>query len=305
MPADLARRARKGLRSAVLPILLLTAGAVAAPMPAMAQSESGLHGGTLEVPLNKSQVVTADRAIDRAMIGNPEIADIVPLTDRSIYVLGKSMGATSLTLYDRSGRVLVVMDVAVGPDAAGYREQLSRLVPGNTIEAQTSGKSLILTGMVNDPGVLDRAVQLAKTYAGNDVVNMVSLGATQQVMLEVKFAEVKRGVGNNIGVRTAFAGNNNPWVGITGPGANLSGDFEIGDGTVTGTAVGGTAAIANSFGILGRTFSDVLGLSGTAVLDALEEKGFAKTLAEPTLVALSGEKASFLAGGEFPVPVVQ
>jgi len=296
MPADLARRARKGLRSAVLPILLLTAGAVAAPMPAMAQSESGLHGGTLEVPLNKSQVVTADRAIDRAMIGNPEIADIVPLTDRSIYVLGKSMGATSLTLYDRSGRVLVVMDVSVGPDAAGYREQLSRLIPGNTIEVQTSGKSLILTGMVNDPGVLDRAVQLAKTYAGNDVVNMVSLGATQQVMLEVKFAEVKRSVGEEIGVR-GFV-NDGSFNGAIGPGAGVRTD------PTTGLPIFEIGSVTNSFGVFGDTFR-ALGMNFDAYLNALETKGFAKTLAEPTLIALSGEKASFLAGGEFPIPVVQ
>src|SRR5690606_32530221 len=104
--------------------------------PAAAQyGNGGLHGGTLEVPVNKSQIVSADNAIAKAMIGNPEIADIVPLTDRSVYVLGKSMGTTSLTLYDAAGRVLVVLDIAVGPDAQGYREQIARLVPGAQIDA--------------------------------------------------------------------------------------------------------------------------------------------------------------------------
>ena len=183
---------------ALAPLLLLCLPA----SPAAAQMlENGVHGGTLEVPVNKSQVVSADQPIARAMVGNAEIADIVPLTDRSVYVLGKAMGTTSLTLYDRGGRVLVVMDIAVGPDAQGYRDQLARLVPAAQIDAQISGNSLILTGMANDPGAIDRAVMLARTYAGENVVNMVGLGASQQVMLEVKFAEVRREIGEDIGVR--------------------------------------------------------------------------------------------------------
>jgi pilus assembly protein CpaC len=303
MATDLARRAPAALLRAALPVLLLASAA--GPAAAQFRPDS-LHGGTLEVPVNKSQVVSADQPIARAMVGNSEIADIVPLTDRSVYVLGKTMGTTSLTLYDRGGRVLVVMDIAVGPDAQGYREQLARLVPAAQIEAQTSGNSLILTGIANDAGAIDRAVRLAQTYAGDNVVNMIGLGASQQVMLEVKFAEVKRGIGENIGVRTALFGNNHPWAGVTGPGANASGGITIGsDGSVTGDVNAGVAAITGSFGIFGRTFTDILGLSGAVVIDALEAKGFAKTLAEPTLVALSGETATFLAGGEFPVPVAQ
>jgi pilus assembly protein CpaC len=277
--------------AALAPLLLLCA-----PAPAAAQLlENGVHGGTLEVPVNKSQVVSADRPIAKAMVGNAEIADIVPLTDRSVYVLGKAMGTTSLTLYDPAGRVLVVMDIAVGPDAQGYRDQIARLVPGTQIDAQISGSSLVLTGMANDAGAISRAVLLARTYAGENVVNMIGLGASQQVMLEVKFAEVRREIGEDIGVR-GF-GNDGNFNAALGPGASLvPGEdgrpvFEIG-------------SILNSFGVFGTTFR-ALGIDFEAYLNALENKGFAKTLAEPTLVALSGEKASFLAGGEFPIPVVQ
>src|SRR6188768_3942601 len=108
MAPDSMRRAPRALMRAALPLMLL------ASAPAAAQPQSlgaGLHGGTLEVPVNKSQIVSADRPIARAMVGNAEIADIVPLTDRSVYVLGKTMGTTSLTLYDSGGRVLVVMDI--------------------------------------------------------------------------------------------------------------------------------------------------------------------------------------------------
>lgn len=283
--------ARCALRAAFPLALLCTAAA-----PAAAQYlENGVHGGTLEVPLNKSQVVSTDQPIARAMIGNAEIADIVPLTDRSVYVLGKVMGTTSLTLYDSGGRVLAVMDVAVGPDAAGYRDQVARLVPGAQIDAQISGNSLVLTGLAGDPGMVDRAVQLARTYAGANVVNMISLGGSQQVMLEVRFAEVRREIGEDIGVRGFGAGND--FNAAIGPGASLTPGQD-------GTGVFGIGSVLDSFGVFGTTFR-ALGIDFEAYLNALENKGFAKTLAEPTLVALSGERASFLAGGEFPVPVAQ
>lgn len=275
---------------AALPLLLATAA------PAWAQYAGEVHSGTLEVPKNKSQVVTTDRAIAKAMVGNAEIADIVPLTDRSIYVLGKAMGTTSLTLYDGAGRVLAVMDVAVGPDVEAFRDQIGRLIPTAQIDASISGDSMVLTGMAYDAGAVDRAMQIARTYAGDKVVNLIGLGSSQQVMLEVKFAEVKREIGEDIGVR-GFARDNGGTVAGVGPGASLT----RGPG---GTAIFGVGAVTDSFGVFGDTFR-ALGLNFEAYLNALENKGFAKTLAEPTLVALSGEKASFLAGGEFPIPVVQ
>jgi pilus assembly protein CpaC len=266
------------------------------PVPAVAQVlENGLHGGTLEVPVNKSQVISTDQPIARAMVGNAEIADLVPLTDRSVYILGKTMGTTSLTLYDRGGRVLVVMDIAVGPDVDGFREQVARLVPNSNIDASISGSSLVLTGVANDAGAIDRAVQLARTYAGDNVVNLVSLGSSQQVMLEVKFAEVRREIGEDIGSR-GFVNDGNSLSGAFGPGASLTG--------ASGTPQFNIAPVLGSFGVVGTAFQ-ALGMNFDVFLDALEDKGYAKTLAEPTLIALSGETASFLAGGEFPIPVSQ
>lgn len=291
--------------------ILCAASAIAlmplAAVPALAQDgELSIHAGAIEVPVNKSQVITADRAISRAMIGNDEIADIFPISDRSVYVLGKKFGTTSLTLYDKANNVMAVMDVAVGPDVIGLREQVTALMPDERIRANISNESIVLSGSVSNAGAADRAVQLARAYAGDKVVNLMSLGGSQQVMLEVRFAEVNRTVGKDIGVRTAFFGNNSRFAGVTGPGSNASGSFTIDEnGLVTGTATGGVGGITNAFGIVGRTFSDILGLSGVAVLDALEEKGLSRTLAEPTLIALSGERASFLAGGEFPIPVLQ
>ncbi|MCW1381596.1 type II and III secretion system protein family protein [Novosphingobium sp. KCTC 2891] len=312
MPSDGAFKPT--MLSFVAPVALALCCTSAAVPAAFAQPipPASRHAGTLVIPLNKSQVVSTDRMIAKAMVGNDEIADVLPITERSIYVLGKKMGTTSLTLYDVNGRVLSIMDVAVGPDVEALGEQLRALVPGEKIEAQVSNESIVLTGTVNDPGAVDRAMQLARAFAGDKVVNLVSVGASQQVMLEVRFAEVSRNSGFDVGV-SAF-GNGNTFGSVVGKGAQLV----PGQDTTIETQAGGTtirqtvpgapvlqmSAITNSFGIFRNRFY-IGSLTLNATLNALETKGMAKTLAQPTLLALSGERASFLAGGEFPIPVVQ
>ncbi|MBO6943950.1 MAG: type II and III secretion system protein family protein [Altererythrobacter sp.] len=281
-----------GMASGTLPVTTATV---------TGQDDYGIHAGSIEVPVNKSQVITADRPISRAMIGNDDIADIFPISDRSVYVLGKSTGTTSLTLYDRDNNVLAVMDVAVGPDVIGLREQVATLMPDEAIEATISNQSIVLSGTVSSAGAADRAVQLAKAYAGDNVVNLMSMGGSQQVMLEVRFAEVSRSVGRDLGVRSFFRSNDTSFRGATGPGASLTPGET---GGITGGTVGVDSA-TGAFGVVTRSFTDVLGLDIDFALDALEAKGLSKTLAEPTLISLSGETASFLAGGEFPVPVLQ
>lgn len=280
--------------------------------PALAQAAGGVHAGTLEVPLNKSQVVTVDRAIAKAMVGNEEVADILPVTDRSIYVLGKKMGTTSLTLYDSAGRVITIVDVAVGPDVIALTEQLRTLVPGENIEARISNDSVVLTGLVSNAGAADRASRLATAYAGDKVINLLTMGSSQQVMLEVRFAEISRSGGKEIGVSGSVSDGR--FNSVIGKGASLVAGKDVDvtttiGGVTTSTSVPGASLlklseITNSFGIFRGTFG-ALGLNIDATLNALETRGLAKTLAQPTLIALSGEKASFLAGGEFPVPVVQ
>lgn len=282
---------------------LLAATALAAAgiaSPALAQdynTGSGVHAGALEVPVNKSQVVSADQAIGKAMVGNAEVADVLPISERSVYVLGKKMGTTSLTLYGRDNRVLAVMDVAVGPDVDSMKAQFRDLVPGQPIDARISNDAVILSGTVSDPGAADRAAQIAKAYAGDKVINLISVGGSQQVMLEVRFAEVQRNIGEQLGVSGFGLSNSGKFDAVTGataslvPGAN-------------GAGVPQLNAISDTFGIF-RSVFNIGSLNIEGILNTLERKGMAKTLAEPTLLALSGERASFLAGGEFPVPVIQ
>lgn len=296
MARDLRRRAKRAL---VAPLTLAAALALAPAATAQSYASAGnVHAGQLDVPLNKSQTVTLDRPFGRAMVGNAEIADVMPISDRSIYVLGKAMGTTSLSVYDKGGRVITVVDIAVGPDVVSLRRQLGELMPGEDISARISNDAVVLSGVVSSAAAAQNAVQIAGTYAGEKVVNMMGVGSSQQVMLEVRFSEINRQTGKDIGVRSFFRNGSGSWDGALGSGASLTPDPETGEGILK------LGAIADSFGIIRHSFN-IGGLNILGVLDSLESKGLAKTLAEPTLVALSGEKASFLAGGEFPIPVVQ
>ena len=294
------------VRGKSLSMLALGAAlATGAAMPAQAQiaslSASNVnHAGQLEVPLNKSQVLTVDRPFSKALVGNPDVADLVPMTNRSLYVLGKKPGTTSLTLYDSRNMLIAVIDVAVGPDVVTLKRQLAELIPGEQIGARISNDAVVLTGTVSSAVAVDRAVQIAKTYAGGEekIVNMLSVGASQQVMLEVRFSEVNRQAAKQIGLNHSFNGNR-----TAGSIGNLASE------SIIPTNNGGSPTIAldglsDAFGV-GTWAYKIGSLNIFSALDLLERKGLVKTLAEPTLVALSGETASFLAGGEFPIPVVQ
>lgn len=266
---------------------LMACSAIAAT-PAAAQivgEAEGVHAGELAIPVNKSQVLRMDIPFSRALIGNPEIADVLPLTDQSLYVLGKSLGTTSMTLYDRSNRLIAVVDIAVGPDVTGLRRHLSELMPADDVAVRMVNESIVLEGIVGSAVAADRAVQLAETYAPGKVLNMLSVGASQQVMLEVRFSEVKRSALKDLGVNWGWTDR------------DVNGDGEVFDG-------GFGSPLAGAFGGVSGVF-ELFGADIDVALDALERKGVVTTLAEPTLVALSGQTASFLAGGEFPVPVAQ
>src|SRR6266404_136524 len=233
--------ASKRLRRAAL--AAAAAGAIAIGQPALAQVAvaSGINAGELEVPVNKSQVLRADRPYSKALIGNPDIADIVPISPTSVYVLGKKTGTTSLTLYDRSNRLIAVVDVVVGPDVTTLKRQLAELIPSDRIAARMSNDSVILEGTVANAVVADQAVQIAETYAPGKVVNLLSLGSAQQVMLEVRFAEVNRSALSQIGVNWGTKNTGDTRYAIGG-GASVT---PVG-GTITSTVGGTTTSTPNN-----------------------------------------------------------
>jgi len=287
------------MRGAALALALVAVPAAAQPVTVLSDGE-GMHGGELVVAVNKSQVLRVDRPYAQALIGNDEIADILPLSNRSLYVLGKQTGTTSLTLYDARRNLIAVVDVVVGPDVTGLRRQLSELVPGEEIGARISNDSVVLTGVVSNAPAAQRAVQIAETYAPDHVINMLSVGSTQQVMLEVRFSEMRRGAARQLGFNHSFISDSGNWQGGFGNDAPSTAFLTNRDGTPTIDI----SSILEASGVVSGAFN-IGSLNIFSALDALERRGVTTTLAEPTLIALSGETASFLAGGEFPIPVLQ
>ena len=255
---------------------------------------------SLNVPMNRAVVVESDVPFAELSIANPGIADISSLSDRTIYVLGKSPGLTTLTLLDAAGKLITNVDVRVAADISEFKERLRQILPGEKIEVRTANDGIVLSGIVSSASRLQRAMDLAERYAPERVSNLMSVGGIQQVMLKVRFAEMKRSVSKSLSSSLSLGG--------TGFGGSLGVSGGTGTTNTSGsvaTSLGGAVPAGNTntgavlFGF--NVGSTQVGL----LLEALETKGVVRTLAEPNLVALSGQEAKFLAGGEYPIPVSQ
>ncbi|MEY1554744.1 type II and III secretion system protein family protein [Yoonia sp. R2331] len=281
----------------------LTLALTTAPTFAPAETLRVMRGapsGALNVPMNRAVVVESDVPFTELSIANPGIADISSLSDRTIYVLGKEPGRTTLTLLGADGRLITNVDVHVTPDIAEFKERLQQILPGENIEVRTANNGIVLSGTVSSIARLDRALELAQRYAPDRVSNLMSVGGTQQVMLKVRFAEMQRSVSKSLSSS----------IGIQGTA--LSGDLGLAAGT---NSLNNSGALSNTFGGAVPGINDANGAflfgfnaGGVEVgilLEALEARGVVRTLAEPNLTALSGQEAKFLAGGEYPVPVSQ
>jgi pilus assembly protein CpaC len=249
--------------------------------------------------MNRAVVVESDTPFAELSIANPGIADISTLSDRSIYVLGKAPGRTTMTLLGPDGRLISNVEVQVTPDIAEFKERLRQILPGEQIEVRTANDGIVLSGTVSSLVKLDRALDLANRYSPDRVSNLMSVGGTQQVMLKVRFAEMQRSVAKNLSASLALNGvvgagkvGSKAGTGAFTDGSNLSGVFNNAPySSPAGTQ--GNATIGFSAG----------SLQFAVLLEALESKGVVRTLAEPNLTALSGQEAKFLAGGEYPIPV--
>ena len=255
---------------------------------------------TLNVPMNRAVVVESDVPFAELSIANPGIADISSLSDRTIYVLGKAPGLTTLTLLDAAGRLITNVDVRVAADVSEFKERLRQILPGEKIEVRTANDGIVLSGVVSSSARLQRALDLAERYAPDRVSNLMSVGGIQQVMLKVRFAEMQRSVSKSLSSSLALNGS------ILGGSVGV----DAGAGTL-GTSGGAANALGGSIPAGNDNVGAILfgfNAGNTQVgllLEALETKGVVRTLAEPNLVALSGQEAKFLAGGEYPVPVAQ
>lgn len=272
------------------------------PAPAQAQVLRVLEGATattLRVPMNRAVVVESEALFAELSVANPQIADIVTFSERTIYVLGRAPGRTTMTLLGVDGGFIANVEVQVVPDLAEFRERLREILPNEPVEVRSANDGIVLSGTVSSGQVLDRALELAERYAPERVSNLMVVGGTQQVMLRVRFAEMSRSVRRELGMSLgvageAFGSGNGFSLGTGGNNASGPGTFGIGS-TIPGNMTGREGALGLSFG--GNS------LQVSVLLEALEANGVVRTLAEPNLSALSGQSASFLAGGEYPVPV--
>lgn len=246
----------------------------------------------LNVPMNRAVVVESDVPFAELSIANPAIADISSLSDRTIYVLGKSPGLTTLTLLDATGKLITNVEVRVAPDLSEFKERLTQILPNEKIEVRSANDGIVMSGTVSSAQRLQRALDLAERYAPDRVSNLMVVGGIQQVMLKVRFAEMQRTVAKSLSSSVAIGGS--------GFGAE-TGTWLQGDNGLTNPVIAPRAGIEGA-----SVFSfDVGAFEVGILLEALERKGMVRTLAEPNLTALSGQEAKFLAGGEYPIPVAQ
>ena len=286
---------------------LLTAAvllAAAAPLGAQTPAVDNHSAVVMQVPLNKSQTLRLDRPFAKAIIGNEKIADVMPTSVSSIYVQGKAIGSTNLTILDHRGALVAVVDVVVGPDAEGLKRQLASLLPSEHIGVTVSNDALVLDGHVSSAAAAERAATVAETYAPKKVANLMTVEEPQQVLLEVRFAEMSRGTVKQLGISNfsffnpasgLLPSGTLPALGSPPPTVTQLSPLNPTNGSVAVPTINTTA----------NPYAIKVGLLGTGIsfeIDALEQQGLIHTLAQPNLVALSGESASFLAGGEFPVP---
>ena len=252
---------------------------------------------TLDVPMNRAVVVESDVPFSELSIANPGIADISSLSDRTIYVLGKSPGITTLTLLDATGHLIANVEVKVAADVTEFKERLRQILPGEKIEVRTANDGIVLSGVVSSTARLQRALDLAERYAPERVSNLMSVGGVQQVMLKVRFAEMQRTVSKSLSASLGFNGGTS--FGVNGGTGALNNQPALSNALAGNIPVSNDNVGAVLFGF--NAGSMQVGL----LIEALEQKGVVRTLAEPNLSALSGQEAKFLAGGEYPIPVAQ
>lgn len=250
-----------------------------------------------ELGVGKSKVVDLTTSIKRASLANPEVADTVVLSPKQIYLTGKSVGVTTLTLWKENGELFSAFDITVSPDLSQLREQLHKILPDEQgILVTATHDHITLSGTISNLARQSRALEIAEPYAPKKVVNLLQVGGAQQVMLEVRVAEMDRNLIRRIGINMA--------------GADKAGNF----GVTTLNSITTLADSSTASGPLGQLVTGAVNalvrfqtgdITWTGFIDALKQEDVIKVLAKPTLVAVSGQEAQFLSGGEFPFPIPQ
>ena len=302
------RRARLGTAMAGLALALGTVGTAA---PAIAQPTAARPAETLNLSKGTGTLVRLSEPMSDVFVANDAIADVQVRSSSQLYVFGKTQGETTVYATTKAGRVVYAANVRVGNNISSLGEMLHMAMPEANIQATPMNNLVLLTGTVANPEDAAEAQRLTQAYVGEgtQVVARLRSATPLQVMLKVRIAEINRSMLKKIGVNLL---NRDSGTGhLFGIGQGNPGTINVANGpadpvtgvtkqTVTGVTFNNLAG-GTTLGLFGHIFgTDLLGS-----LDLMQNDGFVSTLAEPTLTALSGETASFLAGGEFPIPVSQ
>ncbi len=272
--------------------------------PALAEGSNSTHividtesGKAINLGVNKLCKLRSSSKIKRAHIVNPAIAELVYSKTQSpqwVFLSGKAAGTTQLTLWGDRNQLIGTFEIIVSPDVAGLKKSLHDIFPEENVSVGFSGQFITLTGTVSSAMKLTKILTLAKAFAadGDDkedskVINLLQVGGIQQVMLEVRIAEISKAVSSRLGINFAWSGSDTFGLSLLDH--------------LTGIAEDGVSLLS------GGSINAVLGFLGgdpvIVAIDALQEDGLLQILAKPTLIAQSGHSASFLAGGEFPFPI--
>jgi pilus assembly protein CpaC len=278
-------------------LILAAMLALVSPWPGSLRVSAGDYGASLaggnrlvRIGLNKSIVIKLPGEARDVLVGNPDIVDAVVRTKNTAYLFARAIGQTNIFFFDENGQQILSLDLEVAQDTIALQKLIQRTIPGSRIKVDTIGDNVVLSGTANTPSDAKLAFDLAAKFAGIDgdkkVMTTINVLGKEQVMLKVRIAEVQRNVLKQLGINTTalfsigtFAfdlRNINPLSSpLISPLGSYSVDYVDGD------------------------------TSANAIIRAMERDGLLRTLAEPTLTAISGETANFLAGGEFPVPVAK
>jgi pilus assembly protein CpaC len=243
----------------------------------------------IELAKGKSLVIDTPISLKRVSLADPEVADTLVISPRQLYLTGKAVGTTNLTLWEEDSRIFAIYNLVVSPDLSRLKEKLHEILPGEDIRVTATHDAVTLFGSISSTARLSQALEVAQAFAPNKVVNLLQIAGVHQVMLEVRVAEMSRAVTKRLGFNFTVT------TGGAAFGVSQLNRLTTFDDFVTEIGAAINALFRLQTG----------GVTLTSFIDALMEHGLVKILAKPTLVTLSGQEASFLAGGEFPIPVPQ
>lgn len=291
------RALRAGLVAAALAIMAL---------PSLSASDAVAADRRIDVstprvhriflPMSQSVTIQVNQNLGDMVVADNKIADAQPMTDRTLYVIGKGAGTTSINLFSEDRRSLGVIEVEVGVDVNDMAQAIRQVAPRSRVTIGSVNGKVRLGGRVKDGAQLAEILQVAQQYGPDAIINAIEVEDSQQVNLEVRVLEVSRNAGRELGVSLRAKSD----------GSTTGNGLSSGPPVVPGLA-GAGALFATGNAPFASMIARVIdaGINVDVMIRALEDKRLARRLAEPNLTALSGEEASFLAGGEVPIPVAQ